>query len=151
MFCTQSLALQVHGCSKAVLPSTSTINELMALRNVESATLWLEPKRPQMSSDRMLDWERPCTTGLHRNYLNGKNVCMGYYSQSPELTFGAICCVGARPKVPGARRGPKGPDIGQKPGAGFIILSSLRSAQLETDLGTSCHKDRPARALLKIL
>ena len=35
---------------------------------------------------------------------------------------------GARPKVPGAV-GPKGPKIRQKPGAGFIILSSLRSAQ----------------------
>ncbi len=32
------------------------------------------------------------------------------------------------PRFPGPAVGPKGPNIGQKPGAGFIILS-LRSAQ----------------------
>ncbi len=33
------------------------------------------------------------------------------------------------PKLPGPAVGPNGPKICQKPGAGFIILSSLRSAQ----------------------
>ncbi len=33
------------------------------------------------------------------------------------------------PRLRGPAVGPKGPEIGQKPGAGFIILSSPRSAQ----------------------
>ena len=37
---------------------------------------------------------------------------------------------GPFPGLPGLAVGPKEPKIGQKPGAGFIILSSLRSAQL---------------------
>ncbi len=36
---------------------------------------------------------------------------------------------GPFPELPGPAVGPNGPKIGQKPGAGFIMLSSLRSAQ----------------------
>ncbi len=35
---------------------------------------------------------------------------------------------GPFPGLPGPAVGPKGPNIGHKPGAGFIILSSLRFA-----------------------
>ena len=55
----------------------------------------------------------------------------GPWNWFPGLIFGATCAIfraGARPKAPGARRGPQGPKIGQKPGAGFIIFSFPRSA-----------------------
>ncbi len=51
---------------------------------------------------------------------------------SPKLIFCATCAMfraTARPKAPGARRGPRGPRIGQKPEAGFTPLSCPRSAQ----------------------
>ncbi len=50
--------------------------------------------------------------------------------------------------LPGPAVGPKGPKIGSKPGAGFVILSSLRSAQV---LGTmpagdaTSHTREPGR------
>ncbi len=44
------------------------------------------------------------------------------------------------PGLPGPAVGPKGPKIGQEPGAKFIILSSLRSTQLS-------HRGRLSAAL----
>ncbi len=41
-----------------------------------------------------------------------------------------FCEPGLFPGLPGPAVGPKGPEIGRKPGAIFIILSSLRSAQV---------------------
>ncbi len=41
------------------------------------------------------------------------------------------------PGLPGPAVGPKGPKIGQKPEAGFIMLSSLRSAQVWSPAGGS--------------
>jgi hypothetical protein len=69
--------------------------------------------------------------------------------------FGATCTIfrtGAVPRAPGARRGPQGAENRPKPGAGFIMLSSRRSArQSEWDLdmkpeNSSCRSRRPAHA-----
>ncbi len=49
----------------------------------------------------------------------------GYFVVQPALFFEP----GPFPGLPGPAVGPEGPKIGQKPGAGFIILSPLRSAQ----------------------
>ncbi len=64
------------------------------------------------------------------------------------------------PSLPGPAVGPKEPKIGQKPRAGFIILSSLRSAQ-EWDLSgvpeslmprpALCRESRPRRRVQEAL
>ncbi len=61
------------------------------------------------------------------------------YIWSPGLIFGATCTIsraGADPGAPGARRGPQGAETRQKAGAGFVILSSLRSRahQVKTEI-----------------
>ncbi len=52
---------------------------------------------------------------------------------------------GPFPGLPGPAVGPKGPKIIQKPGAGFIIVSSLRSAQLYA--GRCCSHGHGGEAL----
>ncbi len=57
---------------------------------------------------------------------------------------------GPFPGLPGPAVGPKGPKFGQKPGAGFIILSSLRSAQPSPSRlgGAAAPQQRPAEPSL---
>ncbi len=50
----------------------------------------------------------------------------GLFLVQPALFFEP----GPTTGLPGPNVGPKGPKIGRKPGAGFIILSSLRSAPI---------------------
>ncbi len=50
---------------------------------------------------------------------------------------------GSFPELPGPAVGPKGPKIGQKPDAGFIIVSSLRCSTPQEESETclvSIHK-----------
>ncbi len=57
----------------------------------------------------------------------------GTYKWSPGLIVGATCLFfepGPFPGLPGPALGPEGPKIDRKSGAGFIVLSSLRSAQM---------------------
>ncbi len=63
----------------------------------------------------------------------------GRFLVQPALLFEP----GPFPGLPGPVVGPKGPQIGKETGAGFIILSSLRSAQLragpEKAANATCH------------
>jgi hypothetical protein len=66
----------------------------------------------------------------------------GTLNWSPGLIFGATCTIfraGARPKAPGARRGPQKAENLPKTTAGFIPLSSLRSARI--DFGSDCCRN----------
>ena len=58
---------------------------------------------------------------------------------APGFDFGASCAIflaGARPKAPGARRRPQETENRQKTKAGFINLSSIRSAQPNQLMGS---------------